>query len=87
MVFGDASWVANQGISRQNSGRFELFVSVLNWLRENPEIGKMADEKERKFYTLGATPEGIVRLEWLPGFLICLTIIGLGGGIWLVRRR
>jgi hypothetical protein len=87
VVFGDASWVANQGISRQNSGRFELFVSVLNWLRESPEIGKMADEKERKFYTLGATPEGIVRLEWLPGFLICLTIIGLGGGIWIVRRR
>jgi hypothetical protein len=87
VVFGDASWIANQGISRQNSGRFELFVSMLNWLRENPEIGKMADEKERKFYTLGATPEGIVRLEWLPGFLICLTIIGLGGGIWLVRRR
>ena len=46
-----------------------------------------ADEKERKFFTLGATPEGFVRLEWLPGFLICLTIIGLGGGIWIVRRR
>jgi len=87
VIFGDASWAANQGISRQNSGRFELFVSILNWLRESPEIGKMADEKERKFYSLGATPEGIVRLEWLPGFLICLTIIGLGGGIWIVRRR
>jgi hypothetical protein len=87
VVFGDASWVANQGVSRQNSGRFELFVSILNWLRESPEIGKMADEKERKFFTLGTTPEGFVRLEWLPGFLICLTIIGLGGGIWIVRRR
>jgi hypothetical protein len=87
VVFGDASWVANQAISRENSGFFELFVSTLNWLRERPEIGKMADDKERKFFTPSTTPEGIVRLQWLPGFLICLAIVGLGGGIWLVRRR
>jgi ABC-type uncharacterized transport system len=87
VVFGDASWVANQGISRPASGYFELFVSVLNWLRERPEIGKMADPKERKFYTLSAGQDAVTRLEWLPGFLICLGIIGLGGGIWIVRRR
>ncbi|HEV2948913.1 MAG TPA: Gldg family protein, partial [Gemmataceae bacterium] len=87
VVFGDSSWVANQAISRENSGFFELFVSTLNWLRERPEIGKMADDKERKFFTPSTTPEGIVRLQWLPGFLICLAIVGLGGGIWIVRRR
>jgi hypothetical protein len=85
VVFGDASWVANQEISR--SGNFDLMYGTLNWLRERPEIGQMAEPKERKFFNLTASPEGITRLEWLPGFLICLAIIGLGGGIWLVRRR
>ena len=85
VVFGDASWVANQEISRP--GNFDLMYGALNWLRERPEIGQMAEPKERKFFSLNASPEGLTRLEWLPGFLICLTIIGLGGGIWIVRRR
>jgi hypothetical protein len=85
IVVGDASWVANQEISR--SGNFDLMYGTLNWLRERPEIGQMAEPKERKFFSLNASPEGLTRLEWLPGFLICLTIIGLGGGIWIVRRR
>lgn len=85
VVFGDASWVANKEISQP--GNFELFVSILNWLRERPEIGQMAEPKERKFFSLSTSPEGVTRLQWLPGFLICLAIVGLGGGIWIVRRR
>jgi hypothetical protein len=88
IVFGDASWVSNSEISRNDRPNFDLFVSLLSWLRGRPEIGKKAAEaKERPYYTLSTQPDGIVRLEWLPGFLICLTIVGLGGGIWLVRRR
>jgi len=88
VVFGDASWVANREISRNDRPNFDLFVSVVSWLRERPEIGvKAADAKERPYYKLDVTPEGIVRLQWLPGFLICLTIVGLGGGIWIIRRR
>jgi hypothetical protein len=87
VVFGDASWVANDEISHPENFDFDLFISVLNWLRERPEIGEMAKPKDRQYFTLSASPEGVTRLHWLPGFLICLTIIGLGGGIWLVRRR
>jgi gliding motility-associatede transport system auxiliary component len=88
VVFGDAGWVSNQEVSRNDRPNFDLFVSLLSWLRERPEIGKKAaDAKERPYFTMSTPPEGIVRLQWLPGFLICLAIVGLGGGIWLVRRR
>jgi hypothetical protein len=85
VVFGDASWMANQGITRPEN--YDLFISILNWLRERPEMGEMAKPKDRQFFTLSASPEGITRLHWLPGSLICLAIIGLGGGIWIIRRR
>jgi hypothetical protein len=88
VVFGDAGWVSNREIAATNRPNFDLFVSLVSWLRERPEIGKKAaDAKERPYFNLNVTPEGIVRLQWLPGFLICLTIVGLGGGIWIVRRR
>jgi hypothetical protein len=88
VVFGDASWVANREISRNDRPNFDLFTSLVSWLRERPEIGtKAADAKERPYFNLDVTPQGIVRLQWLPGFLICLAIVGLGGGIWIIRRR
>jgi hypothetical protein len=87
VVFGDASWVSNKEISRGGSGNFELLRSLLSWLRERPDVGKMADPKERNFFTLQASPEAITRIQWLPGILICIGLLGLGGGIWVVRRR
>jgi hypothetical protein len=87
VVFGDASWASNKEISRGGSGNFELLRSLLSWLRERPDVGKMADPKERNFFTLQASPEAITRMQWLPGILICIGLLGLGGGIWIVRRR
>jgi hypothetical protein len=85
-VFGDSSWVSNQGM-REGTGHFELFVSTLSWLRERPDIGNQAEPKERRTFTLNTTPEVISRVVWLPPLFITLGILGLGGGIWLVRRR
>jgi hypothetical protein len=88
VVFGDAGWVSNREVARNDRPNFDLFVSLVSWLRERPEIGKKAaDAKERPYFNLSVTPDGIDRLKWLPGFLICLAIVGLGGGIWIVRRR
>jgi hypothetical protein len=87
VVFGDATWISNKEITRPGAGGYELFLSTLSWLRERPNIGKTADPKERKFYTLSASPDAVTRLQWLPGVLICVGLLGVGGGIWVVRRR
>jgi hypothetical protein len=87
VVFGDATWISNKEITRPATGTYGLFLSSLAWLRGSANIGKTADPKERKFYKPNISPDAIPRLQWLPLALICLAILGLGGGIWVVRRR
>jgi hypothetical protein len=88
-VFGAATWVANRELSR-GPGRvnFQLFAGTLSWLRERPTGPTFADPKERSLYTLSsASPGAVSRLVWLPALLLVIGIVGLGGGIWFVRRR
>lgn len=89
VVFGDASWVTNQSQnSRIGQNNYELFSSCLSWLRERPDIGtEYAEGKVRPEYTLNSTPETISRLRWLPVGLMMLGLVGLGGAVWVVRRR
>lgn len=88
VVFGDGTMVTNQNMQEgSRTGHYELFSSVLSWVRERADIGKKADPKERKAFVLRVKPDVVSRLFWLPGFFMLLAIIGLGGGIWVVRRR
>ncbi len=86
VVFGDASFVTNPYLSK-NEGNFnyDLFFSALGWLRERPaDIG--IAPKERESYSL---PPGVTvgRLVGLPTVLMLVLILGLGAGVWVVRRR
>jgi hypothetical protein len=88
VVFGDASWISNTAIaSRNGADNYDLFVSCVNWLRERPDIGVQAvDDKTRAQYRL---PENIsaTRLLIMPVMLLLVTVMCLGTGIWIVRRR
>jgi hypothetical protein len=88
VVFGDATWVTNPYV-REGSGSlsYVFFASTLSWLRERPDIGATADPKERKIFTLNVKPEVASRLTWLPLVWMLIGILGVGGGIWVVRRR
>jgi hypothetical protein len=88
VVFGDAGWVSNDALNEQG-GRvnYSLFASCLAWLRERPEVGKQAESKERKEYSLNVPGLAITRIEYLPLPLMVLGVVGLGVGVWAVRRR
>jgi hypothetical protein len=85
-VFGDAS-IACNALINANRGEYELFASTLAWLRERPEsIG--LEPKQRNTYSLTGVPEEEIGRMWrLPSLLLLLTIVGLGTGVWIVRRR
>lgn len=88
VVFGDASWVTNP-VVREGSGTrsYDLFASSLAWLRERPDIGITANAKERQVFILNKPPDVVRRIVLLPFFLMALGIVGLAGGIRIVRRR
>jgi hypothetical protein len=88
VVFGDASWVANSELSgRDGKTNFDLFASCVNWLRERPDIGAQAvADKARAEFRLPKDVGGL-RLLVLPVMLILLTVVCLGTGVWVVRRR
>ena len=52
-----------------------------------PDVGELVKPKERPRYELSLKPENENRVLVLPGVLMLLVIIGLGGGVWVVRRR
>jgi hypothetical protein len=89
IVFGDASWVTNRIINSQlGAYNADLFSNCLSWLRERPDIGtEYAEGKIRETYTLDAKPDVVSRLRWLPMGLMMLGLVGVGGAVWVVRRR
>jgi hypothetical protein len=90
LVVGYSLWVSDENL-RGPAGdlRFDLFSSALSWLREQSDLGKLVEDKATPEYELRASPpEGYIwRLYVLPGILMMLAVVGLGLGVWVVRRR
>lgn len=86
VVVGSASWVSDERMRQGFDRNFYLFNSCVNWLRETT-IGEMIEAKERKIYELGIPPQDAGRVQYLPLGLMLLAVIGLGTGVWVVRRR
>jgi len=62
-----------------------LIASSLAWLRERPEnIG--IEAKKREYYIMDPNAN-ISRMIWLPFGLMMFSVVGLGLGVWVVRRR
>jgi len=89
VVFGDAGWITDEAL--RDIRNAQLFSSCIAWLRGRHNIGveEKSDGTERKEYTLAyvRTPVMISRLRWTTVGMILLSIVCLGGGIWVVRRR
>jgi hypothetical protein len=88
VVIGNAGWLADDSEPKLRKTNAALIGSCVSWLRERPDIGEPPTKEERKTYTLTVPDAGAERrLEWLPGVLMLLGIVTLGGGVWVVRRR
>ncbi len=88
VVFGDASWASNEGINgRFSESSFSLFNTSVSWLRDRADLGTKPKGQERKEYRLNVGEETVTRLKFLPLAMMLLSVVGLGGAIWIVRRR
>jgi hypothetical protein len=88
VVFGTASWVSDDLLGTNlGMGNIDLFTTCLSWLRERPAAGQSVPDRTRKLYDLGVPETRQSRLFYLPLGLMLLGVIGLGAGVWVVRRR
>jgi hypothetical protein len=87
VVFGAADWINDESLTSRAASRMDLFNSCVSWLREKSSIGQIIEPKKRKEYELNIPPQETTRLYFLPPALMILGIIGLGTGVWVVRRR
>lgn len=86
-VFGSANFITNSRMdeTRSDSAYFDLFAGTLEWLRERPSnVG--IEPRTYKNYMLDPGTS-LFRLVFLPSLLAFVCIIGLGVGVWVVRRR
>jgi hypothetical protein len=90
VVFGAGGWLSDEEIgSREGGANYDLFASVLYWLREKPNlgVGPADTDKPREDYNLKLTDDPAFRLRMLPLGLLVLGVLALGLGVWVVRRR
>jgi hypothetical protein len=87
VVFGNGL-IACNALMSENTARgvfYDLIASTIGWLREKPgSIG--IEPKKSDFYVLKGDVN-VGRIVWLPALLMIVTIVGLGAGVWVVRRR
>jgi hypothetical protein len=86
-VFGGSTFASNMNMNEsRGSLYFSLFSSTVAWLRERPSnIG--LEPKRRNVFVLNVGEDVIRRMIFLPLILTLSGIVGVGAGVWLVRRR
>ena len=87
VVFGDTEFITNFELVRSQTRlvNHAMALGALEWMAEREAmIG--TQPKVTAWYQLGATAD-VARMIFLPGWLMLLTLISLGVGIWVVRRR
>ncbi|HZT82624.1 MAG TPA: Gldg family protein [Gemmataceae bacterium] len=91
VVFGNATFVSDAALAggrgRAEGGdlHYSLVAGSLAWLRERPQtIG--IPPKKRDVYTMQENTD-LGRMIFMPAFLLVVGIIGLGMGVYFVRRR
>jgi len=88
VVFGDASWASNKSINTNYfADNCSLFITSISWLRDRADLGAKPKGQERKDYKFNVAEDAVTRLKFLPLAMMLLSVIGLGGAIWIVRRR
>ena len=84
VVVGDVTWICNVFMSERLPD-FDIFNSMISWLRERPNnIG--IDAKKRETYSFAADAD-LGKMIAVPAILMVVGVIGMGVGVWVVRRR
>jgi hypothetical protein len=85
VVIGDSAFADNQFIRREPHF-YDFLTSSIEWLVERPgNIG--ISPRESKSFMLRADDVQPGRMKYVPLGLMLLTFLGLGTGIWIIRRR
>lgn len=85
VVYGDADWVTNTYLANISGVYYDLFASSLAWLRERPSTIGIEPKKSDVFTWNEKT--SALRMILYPSLLAVIAIVGLGAGVWIVRRR
>jgi len=86
VVVGDVECLTNIQLIRSPTKlmNYSFAVSALEWMAERENIG--AQPKVNTSFSIDQTVDSY-RMVILPGWLMFLTLTGLGVAIWVVRRR
>jgi hypothetical protein len=90
LVFGEGTWISN---SKLNGPRgqihLQLFSASLAWIRERPDIGiiRIESAQRTRYNVKPGEGESYWKLFLQPVGLMFLVILGMGGAVWVVRRR
>jgi hypothetical protein len=85
VVLGDSAFADNQFIQREPHF-YDFLTSSIEWLVERPgNIG--ISPRESKSFSIRADDIHPSRMKYLPLGLLLLSFLGLGTGIWIIRRR
>lgn len=86
VVFGDTEFITNFELARSPSARtnYSFVVSAIEWLGGREDLmGTTA--KTTTNFQLGPDVN-YARMIFLPGWIMLLSLIGLGVAVWMVRR-
>jgi hypothetical protein len=90
VVFGNVGWASDAPLpgaqdARASSMYYSLFASSIAWLREKQSsIGIKSKKRDTYQMSEGAN---VSRMLLLPAGLMFVCILGVGLGVWVVRRR
>lgn len=88
VVFGNASMASNRNMQEQaRTPYFSLIASCIEWLREKEANIGIEPKKRDAFVLMPKTKDEGFRMIFLPPILIVTAILGLGTGVWIMRRR
>ena len=90
VVFGDAEWISDLSLTKGTETPpdvyYSLFASAIDWLSERPGLGIRPREPGIYVMKTDVAKESS-RLVLLPGWILVLGTLGVGLGVWVVRRR
>lgn len=89
VVFGDTEMITNFDLAASSTQlvNYSMTVSALEWMAGREEMSGIQPNLRSEF-VLDASVDALYwRMVLLPGWLMNLAVVGLGIGIWLVRRR
>lgn len=82
LFISDAAAAVDPGTPRS----FEIMSSTIDWLRERPTVGAGLAGKTYEYFRINPGLD-TARLQWLPLAFAVFAILGIGAGVWAVRRR